>query len=169
MPAQDADAGRPACPAGHFVHYDNPALTAFAFVERDGRFLVLRRAQEPERGEWDLPGGFIEAGESPADCVRREIAEETGLEVDRLAVFGAYTSRYGEDGKWTVDIAYRCRASGGHVRLSAEKSEFAWTGLGNLPRLAFDGERSALAAFRSLDDGSRAPADPSELVTSTRL
>ncbi|HVA18556.1 MAG TPA: NUDIX domain-containing protein [Solirubrobacteraceae bacterium] len=41
------------------MHYDNPAVTAFAFVEREGRYLVLERAQEPYRGLWDLPGGFV--------------------------------------------------------------------------------------------------------------
>ena len=54
------DRGRQACPQGHFVHYDNPAVTAFAFVEREGRYLVLERAQEPYRGLWDLPGGFVD-------------------------------------------------------------------------------------------------------------
>lgn len=143
------DAGLPACPAGHYVHYANPAVTAFAFVEDAGRYLALRRAQAPALGDWDLPGGFIEAGEYPEDAVRREIVEETGLEVRDLAVFGAWTSRYGEGGKWTVDIAYHCRRAAGELVLSDEKSEARWLSLADFPLPAFDGERRALEALRT--------------------
>jgi ADP-ribose pyrophosphatase YjhB (NUDIX family) len=132
------------------VHYANPAVTAFAFIEDAGRYLALRRADEPALGEWDLPGGFIEAGEFPDDAIRREIAEETGLEVLDLEVFGAWTSRYGEGGKWTVDIAYRCRRGAGAFVLSQEKSQAAWLPLEDFPLPAFDGERHALQALRAL-------------------
>ncbi len=89
------------------VHYDNPAVTAFAFVERDGRYLVLRREHEPHRGDWDLPGGFVECGETPAEAVTRELREETGLDAEALELLGAYKSTYGA-GRWTVDVAFRC-------------------------------------------------------------
>jgi len=147
LPDGHRDAGRSACVAGHFVDYDNPAVTAFAFVERDGLYLALRRAEEPYAGEWDLPGGFVESGESPPDSVRREIREETGLEVGELEVIGAYASAYGA-GRWTVDVGYRCSTIGGELALSAEKSAAAWHALEELPPLAFAGERSALAALR---------------------
>ena len=147
------DRGRPACPRGHFVHYDNPAVTAFAFVERAGRYLVLRRAEEPYLDLWDLPGGFVESGEAPAESVQREILEETGLRVESLRVLGAYTSRYGDDGKWTVDVAFHCRALPGDVRLSAEKSQAAWVTPADMPPLAFAGERDALEELRAEQDG----------------
>jgi ADP-ribose pyrophosphatase YjhB (NUDIX family) len=121
--ADGPDAGLPGCPDGHYVHYANPAVTAFA---------------------------FIEAGEFPDDAIRREIAEETGLEVLDLEVFGAWTSRYGEGGKWTVDIAYRCRRGAGAFVLSQEKSQAAWLPLEDFPLPAFDGERHALQALRAL-------------------
>lgn len=53
---------------------------AVAVVERDGRILFLRRDRDPMRGLWELPGGKIEPGESPAACALRELFEETGLE-----------------------------------------------------------------------------------------
>jgi len=136
------------CQQGHFVHYENPAVTAFALIERDGRYLALERGQEPYRGRWELPGGFVEAGESPAKAVKREIFEETGLRVDALSIIGAYTSRYGDDGKWTVDVAFHCRASSGELSLSAESSGAAWVTIEQMPPLAFAGERSALDEFR---------------------
>ena len=48
-------------------------------LERDGRVLLARRALEPRRGHWDLPGGFLEETEDPVDGLRREFREETGL------------------------------------------------------------------------------------------
>jgi ADP-ribose pyrophosphatase YjhB (NUDIX family) len=142
------DAGRPASPSGHYVHYDNPALTAFAFVrDAGGRYLALQRAQEPFLGEWDLPGGFVEPGETPADAIRRELAEETGLEVEVERILGAFTGRYGDAGKWTVDIGFECALRDGELRLDAEKSAAAWHAPDTLPRLAFAGERAGLAVL----------------------
>lgn len=143
------DAGRPACPTGHFVHYDNPAVTTYAFVRDDeDRYLVLRRAKEPCLGEWDLPGGFVEAGETPGDAIVRELREETGLEIGIERILGAFTGQYGAGGKWTVDVGFLARATGGAFRLDAEKSDAAWLPLDELPRLAFAGERDGLAELR---------------------
>lgn len=143
------DTGLLACPDGHFVNYANPAVTAFAFIEDGGRYLALRRAHEPLVGTWDLPGGFIEAGEYPDDAIRREITEETALEVADLTVFGAWTGQYGDGGKWTVDIAYHCTRAGGEFVMSPEKSEAAWLPLDEFPEPAFNSERRALTVLRS--------------------
>jgi ADP-ribose pyrophosphatase YjhB (NUDIX family) len=143
------DAGLPGCATGHFVNYANPAVTTFAFIEDDGRYLALRRAHEPLVGTWDMPGGFVEAGEYPDDAIRREILEETGLEVDDLEVFGAWTGQYGDGGKWTVDIAYRCRKVAGEFAMSAEKSEAIWVPLDEFPEPAFNSERIALEVLRA--------------------
>jgi ADP-ribose pyrophosphatase YjhB (NUDIX family) len=150
LPAEHRDAGRPACPAGHFVHYENPAVTTQAWIERDGRWLLLRRAHEPQAGEWDLPGGFIEPGEDPEDSVRREVREETGLEIEVLGIFAAGASTYGEGGKHTVDIAFRCRSETGEVGVSEEKSEHGWFALGDFPPLAFASENANLERLRTL-------------------
>jgi 8-oxo-dGTP diphosphatase len=142
------DRGRMGCRREHFVDYENPAVTAFALVERDGCYLVLKRDQEPYRGHWELPGGFVEAGESPADAVGREIFEETGLRVGTLSIIGAYTSRYGDNGKWTVDVAFHCKAPSGELNLSDESSDAAWVSIEQMPPLAFSGERSAFEEFK---------------------
>jgi 8-oxo-dGTP diphosphatase len=144
------DAGRPACPRGHFVFYDNPAVTAYAFVrDSEDRYLVLQRAVEPYRGNWDLPGGFVEPGETPADAIRRELAEETGLAIAIERMLGAFSSQYGDSGRWTVDIGFEARVVGGVFRLDeAEKLSYEWLPLSEVPRLSFKGERSGLAVLR---------------------
>ena len=140
----------PACPKGHFVHYDNAPTTVQAWNERDGAYLILKRNEEPFAGEWDLPGGFVEMGESPADAAVREVAEETGLRVTPSEIIGAFTSAYGDSGRHTVDIAYLCRLDGGEFELDrVEKTDAAWFRLDDMPRLAFAGERQALEALRS--------------------
>ncbi len=141
------DRGRMGCRREHFVHYENPAATTFALVERDGRYLVLQRGQEPYRGRWELPGGFVEQGERPAEGISREIFEETGLRVEALSIVGAYTSRYGDGGKWTVDVAFHCLACPGDLSLSAESSNARWVTIEQMPPLAFAGERSAFKEF----------------------
>jgi ADP-ribose pyrophosphatase YjhB (NUDIX family) len=139
----------PACSKGHFVHYDNPPTTVQAWIERDGAYLILKRNEEPFAGEWDLPGGFVEMGESPADAAVREVAEETGLRVTPGEIIGAFTSAYGDTGRHTVDIAYLCRLDGGEFELDGdEKTDAAWFRLDEMPRLAFAGERQALEALR---------------------
>ena len=140
----------PACPKGHFVHYDNPPTTVQAWIEHGGTYLILKRNEEPFAGEWDLPGGFVEMGESPAEAVVREVAEETGLTVAPTEIIGAFTSAYGDSGRHTVDIAYLCRVGGGAFELDrVEKSDAAWVPLDEMPRLAFAGEREALEALRA--------------------
>jgi 8-oxo-dGTP diphosphatase len=146
--ASGPDRGRMGCRREHFVHYENPAVTAFALVERDGRYLVLQRGQEPYRGRWELPGGFVEQGESPAEGVSREVFEETGLRVEVMSIIGAYTSRYGDGGKWTVDVAFHCQAFPGDLSLSVESFDAKWVAVGQMPPLAFAGERSAFEDFK---------------------
>ena len=151
LPSGHRDAGRPACPDGHYVHYDNPAVTTFASVANEhGELLALRRAHAPCLGEWDLPGGFVEAGEPPAEAIVREIREETGLEAELLGVIGAYSSVYGETGRHTVDIGYLARTQHtGDMLLSDEKSEAAWFALDEFPDPAFAGERAGLADLKA--------------------
>ena len=61
---------------------DHPVVGVGAVVVRDGKALIIKRAHEPRKGEWSLPGGLLELGESLQDAVRREIKEETSLDID---------------------------------------------------------------------------------------
>ena len=60
----------------------HPVVGVGAVVVRDGKALIIKRAHEPRKGEWSLPGGLLELGESLQDAAHREIKEETGLDVD---------------------------------------------------------------------------------------
>jgi 8-oxo-dGTP pyrophosphatase MutT (NUDIX family) len=73
---------------------------------RSGRVLLLRN----ERGEWELPGGKLEAGEDPVACVAREIAEETGLRVATGPLLDAWLYHVG-DGREVLIITYGCHCA----------------------------------------------------------
>ena len=124
----EVEEGRRAeCPACGFRAWASSKPTACAIVtDEQGRVLLARRAGEPFRGYWDLPGGFLEEGEHPLDALRRELREETGLEVEPGTFLGIWMDRYGdaEDAHatlnlyWTARVAGR-RAAGGRRRLRA--------------------------------------------------
>jgi 8-oxo-dGTP diphosphatase len=60
----------------------HPTVGVGAVVVRDGKALIIKRAHEPRKGEWSLPGGLLELGESLADAAHREIKEETNLDIE---------------------------------------------------------------------------------------
>jgi ADP-ribose pyrophosphatase YjhB (NUDIX family) len=149
-PSAGPDPDRPTCPACGFVHYENPAPTVQAWIGRDGAYLALERNQEPLKGAWNLPGGFVEPNESGPEAIQREVHEETGLEIADLELIGIFASAYGDpdgDGQRILDIAYRCRHAGGNCALSDESSDARWFPLDEFPEPAFRGERQALATL----------------------
>ena len=71
----------------------------------DGNWVLLvRRGQEPMKGEWSIPGGALELGETLDAAVRREVIEETGLEVETLAIVEVLDKIVVEDGRGTVSL-----------------------------------------------------------------
>ena len=88
------DRGKLECAACGFVVYASSKTTVAALVlDENGRVLLGRRAFEPFKGRWDTPGGFLEEGEHPLDGLRRELREETGLEVEPVDFLGAWMDR----------------------------------------------------------------------------
>ncbi|RXZ82874.1 NUDIX domain-containing protein [Paenibacillaceae bacterium] len=71
------DALRLACTSCSYVHWGNYSVGVGALVEREGKLLLVRRAQEPGKGKWTNPGGYIEQSELIEDTIVREVLEET--------------------------------------------------------------------------------------------
>ena len=147
--------GRVGCPECGFVAYANPAPTACAIcLDGGGRVLLGRRADEPYRGRWDILGGFLEEDEHPLDCLRRELREETGLDVEPGEFVGAWMDRYGpdEDEPVTLNLYWTARVAGGEAKAADDVSELRWFALDELPgpeELAFRTVVDVLAAFRA--------------------
>ncbi len=81
-----------------WTFYGNPVPAAVALIMRGGRLLLTRRARPPYAGTWDLPGGFLEAGERPEACVRRELREELALGIRQARLVDFALDRYGPKG-----------------------------------------------------------------------
>ncbi len=117
-PDEDAGRIRQTCPDGHWTYWNNPLPVLAALVELDGQIMLARNAAWPAH-MYALITGFMEQGETPEQGIARELAEETGLQADRIELIGVYEFIR----KNEVIIAYHVQASG-VVRLSAELADY---------------------------------------------
>jgi len=133
------------CPACGWTFYDNPVPAVVALVERGDRVLLVRRARPPYAGTWDLPGGFLEAGETPQRGLRRELREELGFVVRRMRLIGFATDRYGLGGAPVLTAIYVVRAEG-RLRIADDVSGARWIPKRRVPlaAIAFVGLRRFL-------------------------
>ena len=139
------------CPACGAVQYRNAKPTAGALIQRAGKVLLGRRNIEPFFGWWDIPGGFLEPWEHPTEGVRREIREETGLEVEpgELLVVNVDTYAYGDGSDYTLNFYYLVDAPRGEPQAADDVSELRWFAPDALPdQIAFAAGRDALARWR---------------------
>jgi ADP-ribose pyrophosphatase YjhB (NUDIX family) len=129
--AIDNRADRVECKACGYVGYANavPGAEAVCF-DTTGRVLLGRRANEPGAGLWDLPGGFLHEDELPVDGLRREVREETGLELELLDFLGHWLEPY--DGRIVLCLAWTARASG-DARAADDLVEVRWFEPDELP------------------------------------
>lgn len=117
---------------------DKPVVGVGAVVV-DGELVVLvKRAHEPLKGEWSLPGGAVEVGETLAEAVAREVREETGLEVTVGPVVEVLdrvhrTSDGGVEYHFVI-IDYLCAVAGGTLRAGSDAADICWAAVGDLAR-----------------------------------
>jgi 8-oxo-dGTP diphosphatase len=142
------------CAACGAEHFRNSKPCAGALILRDGRVLLARRAVEPFKDHWDIPGGFLHEDEHPEDGVRREIMEETGLRVRLVSMLGIYMDRYGGDDadEWTMNIYYiAAPLDAVEPRAGDDASELRWFPPDALPaNMAFKHSHQVLADWRPL-------------------
>jgi 8-oxo-dGTP diphosphatase len=109
---------------------DRPLIGVGAVILDRGRALVVRRATEPLKGEWSIPGGVLELGETLRAGVIREAREETGLDVVPIEVLEVYDRIVADEAGKTryhyVLIDYLCQVTGGELRAASDVSEVRW-------------------------------------------
>jgi 8-oxo-dGTP diphosphatase len=109
---------------------ERPIIGVGAVIIREDRVLLVRRATEPLKGEWSVPGGMLELGEKLRDGVRREVLEETGLEVEPGEVLDVFDSIFRDEQGRTqyhyVLIDYLCRLLLGEAKAGSDVSEVRW-------------------------------------------
>lgn len=115
-----------------FIFWNNPKPVASVLIHQNNKVLLLRRARQPLRGYWCLPGGYINYDETPEQAACREVQEEIGLELKIEGLIGVY--RIDNDPRGVnIDIIYQGAAKGG-IHLSGEHATNRFFPTGQLPQ-----------------------------------
>jgi mutator protein MutT len=136
------------CASCREVRYENPIPAATALVLRDQNQLLLgKRKNDPQKGHWCLPGGFIELGESMDQAALRELKEETGLDgtiVSFVDCFYQESKFYGS----LIIFGYLVEIAGGEPQADDDLEEVRFFNLDELPALAFESHQKLVEKLK---------------------
>ena len=124
---------RPTCPSCGFIVFLDPKVAVVVLVSDGDRLLFVQRGAEPQIGKWCFPGGYVDRGEQVEAAGRREVREETGLEVEISDLIGVYSLPSNP----VIVIAYSGKAAGGRLVAGTDAEDAGWFEIGTLPELAF--------------------------------
>ena len=129
---------------GFVYDYPRPAVTADCVViakENEPKVLLIKRGNEPFKGCWAFPGGFMNMDETTEQCAVRELEEETGLKVTEIKQIGAYSKVDRDPRGRTITVAYLAIIDKvENVKGLDDAAKAQWFPLSDLPKLAFDHE-----------------------------
>ena len=122
--------------------YPHPAVTTdcvvFGFDGKELMVLLIERGLEPYKGMWAFPGGFIRMNETAEECARRELREETGLELDKVRELGTFSGVNRDPRERVISIAFYSLARHSTVRGGDDAAKAKWWAIDDIPQLAFD-------------------------------
>jgi 8-oxo-dGTP diphosphatase len=128
--------------------YRNPAVGVAVVVLDADRILLGRRSRGPYVGRWCIPCGYVEWDEDIRDAARRELREETGLEIEVSDVVAVH-SNFHDRAKQTVGIWFRGTITGGALRAADDLDQIGYFPLADPPQLAFPTDGEVLATLRA--------------------
>ncbi len=137
---------RPVCPSCGWIYFEDPKVAAAVLIEQGELVLLVQRVNEPHRGKWTFPAGFVNADEDPAQAAARECREETGLDVDIIGILDIRSGREHVRGADFV-IFYRGQVTGGLLQAGDDADAAQWFSRAELPSLAFESTRFILATY----------------------
>jgi 8-oxo-dGTP diphosphatase len=119
--------------------YPRPAFTVDAAVVCNNEILLIQRKNNPYQGQWALPGGFMDMGETPEDAVLRELFEETNIKLEELMQFKTYGAIHRDPRHRTIStVFYTVLPKKPESKAGDDAADVAWFPLDKLPHLAFD-------------------------------
>lgn len=107
---------RPTCPACGFVHYHDPKVAVVILVQQDEAVLLIRRGNDPQKGKWAFPAGYVDYGEDPETAAIREVAEETGLDVSITCLIGVIGPDQNGGPNHAIVLMYAAQPEGGQLQ-----------------------------------------------------
>lgn len=145
--------GRPPTQCGScgYALFVNARPAATVIIRRGSDYLVVLRAIEPRKGLWELPGGFCDGFEHPADAAVREAREELGLTVGLGPFVGMYMGSYDFQDELlpVLDCFWLATVLGGELALqTSEVTAYDWVALADPPDLAFETMNRAIVDAR---------------------
>jgi 8-oxo-dGTP diphosphatase len=138
---------RKCCPVCGFVLYRNPAPASGVIIEKDGKVLLVKRKYSPFKGDWSLPAGFMEYGESPEACAIRETYEETNLKIRLSGLFGVY-SDHDDPRTYAILVVYLADIIEGEPKPGDDAQEISFFKQEEIPsNIAFAAQRQVLKDY----------------------
>ncbi len=143
---------RPVCARCGYTLYANPALAVGVIVtDEQNRVCLIERGEEPRKGFWGLPAGFMEGDESAEEGAVRECLEETGLEVALDGLHAVYSYQHATRNTSGLLILYRAHIIGGEPRAGTDTTDVKFFAADEIDvgLLAFHTHREALEKWRA--------------------
>ena len=116
--------------SGRRLYPDKPMVGVGVLIQDGDRYLLIKRAAEPDAGLWSVPGGMVELGERAKEAAEREALEETGLEVEIVEVLGVVDKIVEGDGNRIkfhfVIVDYLANPVGGSLEVSSDALDAKW-------------------------------------------
>jgi mutator protein MutT len=132
------------------LYPDQPIVGVGAIIVQDGKILLEKRKNAPGKGQWSVPGGLVELGESIEETVLREVREETGLEVEKPehidVVDNVDLDEQGKIRYHFVIVDYFVKLKGGTARAASDAEDVRWVQLGDVEK--YDLTRTFRAFFQ---------------------
>lgn len=100
-----------------------PSLTVDTVIKTGGGVVLVKRKNEPFRGKWAIPGGFVDYGEMVEEAAVREALEETGLRVKLGRIIGVYSDPSRDPRGHVVSVCFLARPAGGKLRAASDAAE----------------------------------------------
>lgn len=135
----------------HCGRYANRGISIHAVIVRDNQILLIQRGAEPFRGYWGTPGGYVSWDETTEETVKREVKEETGLDVLSTKLVGVYSAP-ARHPKQVINLVYLTKIGDGQLKHYDDALDAKWFSLDELPeQMALDHKQNIQDAKRLFD------------------